>query len=137
MSVKFWIGDFSGNGLKTVTWCPLRTNSFISVECIVMWLLDAMGKIPRIFTLSVAQRYVIKIMRTFVFQNSVAILYNGHPTGSSLWLYKRFSSLKRYVIANGWWYKLKINSFEYLCQLKHGEKIHKLPIVLKYAIVAG
>jgi hypothetical protein len=70
ISVMFWIECFSGNGLKTVTWCPLRASSFISAECTVMWLLAGTGKIPRIFAPSVLQRHDIKIMRKCIFINN-------------------------------------------------------------------
>jgi len=91
ISVKFWIGYFSGNGLNNITRYLLRASSFISAECTVMWLFTGTGKIPRIFAPSMAQRQDIKIMRTFFFQNSVAIFYNELPSGTSLRLCKRYS----------------------------------------------
>ena len=94
-SVKFWIGYFSGNGLKTVIWCPLRASSFNSAECIVMWLLAGMGKIPRMFAPSVLQRHDIKIMRKRIFNNNVRTFYNRSPNVISPWLWRRFSPLKR------------------------------------------
>jgi hypothetical protein len=79
MSVKFGIGHFSGNGLKTVTSWPLWANSFINAECTVMWLLAGMGNIPRILAPSVAYRYDKSVMSIFSFHFRSSIMYNDCP----------------------------------------------------------
>jgi hypothetical protein len=84
MSVKFGIGNFSGNGLKTVTSWPLRANSFINAKCTVMWLLAGMGNIPRIFAPSVAYRHDKSIMSVFSFDCRSNIMFNCCPTIISL-----------------------------------------------------
>jgi hypothetical protein len=94
MSVKFAIGNVSGNGLKTVTSWPLRANSFINAECTVMWLLAGMGNIPRILAPSVAYRQAKNIMSICSFHCRYGIMLNGSPNIIFLWAYIRFPSLQ-------------------------------------------